>query len=76
METHDLQEGQRVLTKNLAKQPLNILKIISWILAYTVWIFIFLIPIIGIVLIVIFLLKNKAGTDSKGDLKNFMNPES
>lgn len=71
-ETYDLQEGQRVLTKNLAKQPSNILKIISWILAYAVWIFIFLIPIIGIVLIVIFLLKNKASIDSKGDLKNFI----
>lgn len=71
-ETYDLQKGQRVLTKNSAKQPSNIFKIISWILAYAVWIFIFLIPIIGIVLIVIFLLKNKARTDAKGDLKNFI----
>ena len=71
-ETYDLQGGQRVLTKTSAKQPANIFKIISWILAYAVWIFIFLIPIIGIVLIVIFLLKNKARADSKGDLKNFI----
>jgi hypothetical protein len=36
------------------------LKLISWILAYAVWIFIFLIPIIGIVLILMYLSKNRA----------------
>lgn len=36
------------------------LKLISWILAYTVWIFIFLIPIIGIVIILMYLSKNRA----------------
>ncbi|MFA5400874.1 MAG: hypothetical protein WC169_01275 [Dehalococcoidia bacterium] len=36
------------------------LKLISWILAYAVWIFIFLIPIIGIVIILIYLSKNRA----------------
>jgi hypothetical protein len=58
-ETSDPQEDQRVLTNNLAKQHSNIFKTISWILAYAVWIFIFLIPIIGIVRIVMFLLKNQ-----------------
>ena len=40
------------------------LKLISWILAYAVWLFIFLIPVLGIVVIIIFLLKNqrKSGT--------------
>ncbi len=36
------------------------LKLISWILAYMVWIFIFLIPIIGIILILMYLSKNRA----------------
>lgn len=36
------------------------LKLISWILAYAVWIFIFLIPIIGIIIIIIYLMKNRA----------------
>jgi len=36
------------------------LKLISWILAYMVWIFIFLIPIIGIVIILMYLSKNRA----------------
>jgi len=36
------------------------LKLISWILAYAVWIFIFLIPIIGIALILMYLAKNKS----------------
>ncbi|MBN1691818.1 MAG: hypothetical protein JW901_12455 [Dehalococcoidia bacterium] len=36
------------------------LKLISWILAYMVWIFIFLIPIIGIVMILMYLSKNRA----------------
>ena len=36
------------------------LKMISWILAYAVWIFIFLIPIIGIVIILMYLSKNRA----------------
>ena len=52
-------------TKNSAKQNSNIFKIISWILAYAVWIFIFLIPIVGIVVIVIFLLKNQSKSDAK-----------
>jgi len=38
------------------------LKLISWILAYAVWTFIFLIPVIGIVLVVMFLLKNRSTT--------------
>ncbi len=36
------------------------LKLISWILAYIVWIFIFLIPVIGIILIIMYLSKNRA----------------
>ncbi len=36
------------------------LKLISWILAYMVWIFIFLIPVIGIILILMYLSKNRA----------------
>ena len=63
--TSDPQEGQRVLTNNLAKQHSNIFKTISWILAYAVWIFIFLIPIAGIVLIVMFLLKNQPKSDAR-----------
>ena len=38
----------------------RVLKLISWILAYAVWIFIFLVPIIGIVLILMYLSKNKS----------------
>jgi len=36
------------------------LKLISWVLAYTVWIFIFLIPLIGIIIIVMYLMKNRS----------------
>jgi hypothetical protein len=36
------------------------LKLISWILAYMVWIFIFLIPVIGIILILMYMSKNRA----------------
>jgi hypothetical protein len=57
--TSTSREGQRVLTKNLAKPQSNIFKTISWILAYAVWIFIFLIPVVGIVIIVMYLLKNQ-----------------
>ena len=57
-ERYDLQE-QQVINKNVVKQNPSILKAISWILAYAVWIFIFLIPVVGIVWIVIFLLKNQ-----------------
>jgi len=66
--TYDLEEGHQVFNTDMAKQHSNILKIISWILAYAVWIFIFLIPIVGIVLIVIFLLKNQRKSDANGDL--------
>ncbi len=59
-ETSDSYEGQRVLTRNSAKQPSTPLKIVTWILAYAIWIFIFLIPIIGIVIIIVFLLKNRS----------------
>jgi|GEM_PF-958572 len=38
----------------------HVLKLISWVLAYAVWIFIFLIPIIGIVLILMYLSRNRA----------------
>ena len=38
----------------------RVLKLISWVLAYAVWIFIFLVPIIGIVLILMHLSKNKS----------------
>ena len=38
----------------------RVLKLISWILAYAVWIFIFLVPIIGIILILMYLSKNRA----------------
>jgi len=38
----------------------RVLKLISWVLAYAVWIFIFLVPIIGIVLILMYLSKNKS----------------
>jgi hypothetical protein len=54
--------GSTVLTKNLAKPQSNIFKTISWILAYAVWIFIFLIPVVGIVVIVMYLLKNQKKT--------------
>jgi hypothetical protein len=64
-ETSCSQEGHRVLTKNLARQHSNIFKTISWILAYAVWIFIFLIPIAGIVLNVMFLLKNQPKSDAR-----------
>jgi len=36
------------------------LKLISWILAYAVWIFIFLIPVIGIIIILMYLMKNRS----------------
>ena len=36
------------------------LKLITWTLAYTVWIFIFLIPVIGIIIIAMYLLKNRS----------------
>lgn len=36
------------------------LKLITWTLAYTVWIFIFLIPVIGIIIILMYLLKNRS----------------
>ncbi len=36
------------------------LKLVSWILAYAVWIFIFLIPVIGIAVILMYLSKNKS----------------
>lgn len=57
-ETYDVQEKRPISTQNSEKQHPGGLKIITWIMAYAVWIFIFLIPIIGIVLIVMFLLKN------------------
>ncbi|MDD5648117.1 MAG: hypothetical protein PHY03_04210 [Dehalococcoidia bacterium] len=41
------------------------LKLISWILAYAVWIFIFLIPVIGIVLILMYLSRNRAQQGGK-----------
>jgi len=41
-------------------EKLRGLKLISWILAYAVWIFIFLIPIIGIIIILTYLMKNRA----------------
>jgi ABC-type Fe3+ transport system permease subunit len=53
--------GRRSMpVNNSAKQRSDPLKVISWILAYAVWIFIFLIPVIGIVVIVIYLLKNRS----------------
>ena len=55
-ETYGLQE---VSNKNFEKQRPNTLKIITWISAYAVWIFIFLIPIIGIIIIIMYLLRNK-----------------
>jgi hypothetical protein len=61
-ETRDSQKGPRLLIRNSAKQHSNILKTITWIMAYAVWIFIFLIPIIGIILIVMYLLKNQPKT--------------
>jgi hypothetical protein len=36
------------------------LKLVTWMLAYAVWIFIFLIPIIGIIIIITYLLKNRS----------------
>ena len=36
------------------------LKLITWTLAYAVWIFIFLIPVIGIIIIITYLLKNRS----------------
>jgi len=64
-EIYDLQEQHQVLNTNMAKQNHSTLKIISWILAYAVWIFIFLIPVVGIILIVMFLLKNQLKSDAK-----------
>jgi hypothetical protein len=50
---------QEVTNNHLKKQRPNTLKMITWISAYAVWIFIFLIPIIGIILIVLYLLKSR-----------------
>ena len=51
---------------NSTKQQSDPLKAISWILAYAVWMFIFLIPVIGIVVIVIYLLKNRSNRAGTG----------
>jgi len=50
---------QEVTNKSPEKQRPNTLKIITWISAYAAWILIFLIPVIGIVIIVVYLLKSK-----------------
>jgi hypothetical protein len=36
------------------------LKLVTWMLAYAVWIFIFLIPVIGIIIIMTYLMKNRS----------------
>lgn len=41
------------------------LKMVTWTLAYAVWIFIFLIPIIGIIIIITYLLKNRSQQGGK-----------
>jgi len=41
------------------------LKTVSWILAYAVWLFIFLLPVIGLVIIVVYLLKNRIEQSGK-----------
>jgi hypothetical protein len=57
---------QEVSNKSLEKQEPNTLKIITWISAYAAWILIFLIPVIGIILIILYLLKSRR---TPGDVK-------
>jgi hypothetical protein len=56
---YGLQNERLVPDSGPDKQTPGILKVTTWILAYAAWIFIFLIPIIGIILIAMYLLKNK-----------------
>lgn len=64
-EAYALEKVRHSMGKQMEKQHPSGLKVLTWITAYAAWIFIFLIPVIGIILIIIYLLKNRQPASSE-----------